>query len=425
MNYEELLAARNKGKLNLSQLPIGEYYRTQIDGKYHGVVDIRKELHQNIVFTKGLQEACEDNKSLANNHILHFDTVTDNSEISQLILENGNFMSFEQLLNESPAVVAERGFIDNTLKDLVEITNFLHEKGIRQMCFSPRTVMARKGDNAVMLLFHGSYYQGIKDQQSFYGQDASFVAPEVLNHGTIDDRCDIYSIGKFMETLFEKAEMPIEYKQAIKKATSESPEDRFYTADDMLKTVENRQKQFKSVLSFVGASVIALLCIGIYFEIFPESTPVEFVKPAPRQATDDLIDDGFSPEELGVVSADSVEYAVLDSLSDSLSTNQPTPDYQAKAEQIFRKNYEKEADRILSKIYSKDYMGATAKEFMSKNQETLKELMETQLKMGEEANLTPERSQLIASQIIERITNEKKKQIGSSNKNGIQLPEKK
>ncbi len=425
MNYEELLAARNNGKQNLTHLPIGDYYRSQVDGKYRGLVDIRKELHQNIVFTKALQQECAGNKTLANNHIIHYDAVTDGSDITQLVTETGSFMSFEQLLNDSPAIVAEKGFIDNTLKELVETVNYLHEKGIQQVCFSPRTVMARKGDNAVMLLFHGSYYNAISDLEAFYGEDSSFVAPEVLKHGTIDDRCDVYSIGKFMETLFEKADMPLEYKQAIKKATSESPEDRYNTPSDLLKAVQNRQKQYHSVLTFVGASVIALLFIGIYFEMFPESTPVEYVAPAPRQATDDLLDDGFSPEELGVVSADSVDYAGLDSLADSISVNQPTPDYQAKAEQIFRKNYEKEADRILSKIYNKNYMGVTEKEFMAQSQATLKELMETQQKMGEEASLTPERSQLIASQIIERITNEKKQQMGNSNNLGIQLPKKK
>jgi len=414
MNYEELLAAKNNGKLNHAQWPIGEYYRSKVDGKYRGIVDIRPELHQNIVFTKALQEASEANKRLANNHLLHYELVSEGSEINQLIVETGTYISFENLLADTPAVVAENNFIFNTLKDLVEIATFLHEKDIRQICFSPRTVMARKGDNAVMLLFHGSFFNDITDLQSFYGQDASFVAPEVLNHGTIDDRCDVYSIGKFLETLFEKAELPLEYKQVIKKATSESPEDRYNSPADMLKAVENRHKQFRSVLTFVGALAISLICIGIYFEMFPESTPVEFVKPAPRQATDDLIDDGFSPEELGVVSADSI------TVPDSIAANGSTPDYQAKAEQIFRKKYEKEADRILSEIYSKDYMGATAKEFMAKNQETLKELMETQQKMGEDASLTPERSQLIASQIIERITNEKKQQLGKTNRQGIQ-----
>ena len=34
MNYEELLATKNQGKMNVTKLPIGEYYRAQVDGKY-------------------------------------------------------------------------------------------------------------------------------------------------------------------------------------------------------------------------------------------------------------------------------------------------------------------------------------------------------------------------------------------------------
>ena len=85
--------------------------------------------------------------------------------------------------------------------------------------------------------------------------------------------------------------------------------------------------------------------------------------------------------------------------------------YKAKAEEIFRKNYEKEADRILSKIYNKDYMNSTEKQFAAQSQSTIEELMKVQQKMGQEASLTPERAQLIASEIIERITNDKKKQL--------------
>lgn len=423
MNYEELLAAKNDGKLNLTLLPIGEYYRTQVDGKYRGLVDIRMDLHRNLVFTKALLKECEENKTLASNHQLHFEPAEAKEEISQLVVETGTFMSFEQLLSESPAVVAEKGFIDNTLKTLVETTTYLHSKGIRQICFSPRTVFVRKGDHAVMLLSHGSYYLGLSDQEAFYGADAAYVAPEVLHQGSIDDRCDVYSLGRFMESLFEKASMPLEYKLAIKKACSESPEDRFNTPAELLKSVEKRRGTIKSAIAFAVAAGIALLCIGIYFETFPEATAeIEYVKPAPRQATDDLLDDGFSPEELGVVSSDSVnpETTLPD---DSAYAAQPTPDYQAKAEQIFRKNFAKEADRILSKIYDKSYLSNNEKLFLAENQETIRELMELQQKMGEEASLTAERAQLIASEIIERISNEKKKALGGTNSRGIQLPQ--
>ena len=245
MNYEELLATKNQGKMNVAKLPIGEYYRAQVDGKYRGLVDIREEMLQNIVFTKALATECEQNKLLLNPHQLHFEVAEENQDIRQLRVELGTYLSMKQLLDDQPAVVAEKGFIDQTLEALVNITTYLHQQGVQHICYSPNNVLVRKGDNRVMLLSHGSYYLGISDQAAFYGVDASYVAPEVLEHGTIDDRCDVYGIGKLMEVLFERAEMPLEYKMAIKKAVSEKPEDRFATPEDMLKMVQNRRNTKK------------------------------------------------------------------------------------------------------------------------------------------------------------------------------------
>ena len=402
MNYEEMLAAKNDGRLNKTLLPIGEYYRVQMDGKYRAMVDVRPELNSSIVFSGALKTECERNKILVNRHQLHYTPVMDeNGEVRQLEVEPGVFLSMEQLLNEHPAVVGEKGFVDNTLQGLVDITTYLHSQGIKHVCYSPKSVLVRKGDHAVMLLSHGSFYLAMDDQRAFYGDDAVFVAPEVLDHGTIDERCDVYSIGKFMETIFQSADMSMEYRKALKKATSEKPEDRYETPQALLKAVQSRRSMMHSAWMLLAAVIIALVAFGIYEELMPEPVHVEYVKPAPRQATDDLLDDGFKPEDLGVVSADS--------LTEEQQEAQRV--YQAKAEEIFRKNYEKEADRILSKIYNKDYMNATEKQFAAQSQSTIEELMKLQQKMGVEASLTPERAQLTASEIIERITNEKKKQL--------------
>lgn len=406
MNYEELLAARNEGKQHKMRQPVGGYYREQVDGKWRGMVDITPELNGNIAFSKGLQEECEKNKTLANNRQIHFTPVEENGEVRQLQLELGNYQTFEQLLADNPAIVAEKGFIDNLFNSLVDITEYLHQQGIRHVCYSPKTVFARKGDNSALLLSHGSFYLGMNDQREFYGDDAQYVAPEVLDHGTIDDRCDVYSIGRFLQSLFDHADLPIAYRKAIKKAVSESPEDRFNTLTDMQKAITTVRSSIRSAVTFVAALVIALLCIGIYFELFPETEPVEFVKPAPRTATDDLLDDGFDPEELGVTSD-----------GDSLVVDEATQrDFEAKAEQIFRKKYEKEADRILSKIYNKQYMNSSEKKFLAESETTINELMKVQSDLGSDAGLSPERSQLIATEIIERITNQKKQQLNTNSR---------
>ena len=411
MNFEELLIAKAGGKLNQSHMPIGEFFRAKMDNKYQSRVDIHDSLIASITFSEALKRECEENNTIGDKHQLHFTPVMQNDEIVSLaIVEPGQYMSFAEMLSETPAVVANHNFFENVLEGLVSITALLHKRGIRHVCFSPRTVFARKGDYSPMLLSHGSYYLSMSNLEEFYGEDAQYVAPEVLKHGTIDDRCDVYSIGKFIQSLGAVSDMPIEYRRAMKKAVSESPEDRYNTPEELLNAVRKQHNFIRSAIIVSISCIIALVCVGLYFDMFPETNPVEFVKPVPRQPTDDLLDDGFDPAELGVTNS-----------GDSLIYDQASErDYQAKAEEIFRKKYTQEAERILSKIYNKEYMSNAEKKFTSESEPTINELMKVQAKMGQEAGLSPERAQLIATEIIDRITEKKKKEMGSTNSRAIQ-----
>lgn len=414
VNYEELIESRKAAKPLAERMHVGNYYREQVDGKWRGVVDIFPSLNQSIAFVSGLRKECEENLTLASSHQVHFTPITnEQGDIVRLELEPGVYQSFQQMLSENPAIVASDQFVENTLQSLVDVTTYLHSRGIRHLCYSPSTVLARKGDHAALLLNHGSYYAGMEDLTSFYGDDADYVAPEVLAHGAVDDRCDVYSIGKFMQSLFGKGDMPLAYRRVMKKATSEKPEDRYDTPAELLKAVKKSSDTFKSLIVFAAAVLIALVIWVAYFDAFPETNQVEFVKPAPRQATDDLIEDGFDPSELGVVSADSLSPEGQEEL-------EAQRNYEAKAEAIFRKKFEQEADRILSKIYNKQYMSNSEKQFMTESESTTQELMMLQHDIGAEANLDPSRSQLIASEIIERLTEQKKKELGGTNSRSIQ-----
>ena len=410
MNFEELLIAKAGGKLNQSHMPIGEFFRAKMDNKYQSRVDIHDSLIANITFSEALKRECEENNTIGDKHQLHFTPVMQNDEIVSLaIVEPGQYMSFAEMLSETPAVVANHNFLEIVLEGLVSITALLHKRGIRHVCFSPRTVFARKGDYSPMLLSHGSYYLSMSNLEEFYGEDAQYVAPEVLQHGTIDDRCDVYSIGKFIQSLGAVSDMPIEYRRAMKKAVSESPEDRYNTPEELLNAVRKQHNFIRSAIIVSISCIMALVCVELYFDMFPETNPVEFVKPVPRQPTDDLLDDGFDPAELGVTNS-----------GDSLIYDQASErDYQAKAEEIFRKKYTQEAERILSKIYNKEYMSNAEKKFTAESESTIDELMKKQAELGNDAGLTPERSQLIATEIIDRITEQKKKEMGGTNSRAI------
>lgn len=412
MNYEELIASRRDGRLNKTRLPIGDYYRQQIDGKYRSVVDIAAELNSNIKFSEALKAECEQNASLTNQHILHFRPQTEGHDIVRLEMEQGQYQPLQQVLNDTPAIVAEPNFIEEFTRQLLETAAYLHEQGVFGVCYSPQTIFLRKGDNAVLLTHVGSHYLSMSDPQQIYHDGLEeFVAPEVMNKGAIDNRCDIYSIGRLLQKVFDQSDMPLELRKVVKRAVSESPEDRFNTPADMLATITRKRNTYRSFITGIIAVAIAGLVIALYFDMMPESTPVEFVKPVERQATDDLLDDGFSPEELGVVTDG-------DSLVAAERATQE--EYQAKAEAIFRKRYTEAADKILSKIYNKDRMNASEKNFMSQSESTVDELMKAQQEIASESALDPAKSQLIATEIIERLTEQKKNALGGSNRRGIQ-----
>ncbi len=406
MNYEELLESRNGGAMAKESTPFGLLYKKMMANKYANVLDLRDELKDSLVFCDAIAMECEQNRELTHKNQLHFTLSRDSAGLYGVTIEQGTYHTFARLLEDNPAIVAGKDFVEHTMKDLLDLASYLHGKGIFHVCYSPNNVLARKGDHTVMLLFHGSAYQAFRDQELLYGDSVSYIAPEVLEEGTVDARSDVYSLGKFMERLYEQSDIPLELKGVVKKATDPNPDRRYQTPDEMQSAIASRQNTRRSVISLVAALVIAALCFGVYFSLVPEREDIEFVKPAPKQAEEDLLDDGFDPSGLGIAED------TIDTRADAKKMKE----YQAKAEQIFRKQFTREADRILSKIYTNDKMGASEKSFKAGSQSTMEELVRAQVKLGNEAGLPDSRSRVVAGQIIDQVTNKLKSQMNQREK---------
>ena len=122
MNYEELLETRDARKTNKIRLPYGFFYKRLIDGKYSNFVEFHDELADNILFNECVRRQCDALGSVKNKHQLHFTPNQEDEGIYALAVEPGNYITFEQLLNDSPSVVARKDFLESTIRDLVEIT---------------------------------------------------------------------------------------------------------------------------------------------------------------------------------------------------------------------------------------------------------------------------------------------------------------
>jgi serine/threonine protein kinase len=412
VNYEELIKSRDKLKTGKFRLPYGYFYKRNIDNKYTNFVEFHDELTDSIYFSGCIQRQCEALKHISNKCQIQF-TPNEGDGIYAVAVEPGNYISFEQLLNDTPSILAKDDFIYSTISKLVDITTELNNEGIQYICYAPSNILARKSDSEVRLLLHGSFFLPTKLQDSIYDGLEEYIAPEVMSEGKADERSDVYSLGKFIDYLYSSSGLPFELKQVIKKATAESPEKRYPTVAALYSAMKSHRKVWKTSIVGLSAIVIALIIAGIFIDMHPNREPIEFVKPVEEPLDESLLDEGFNPyTELGP-DADSatIANAVQDYLSNDSNRvgEKKIREFQAKAEQIFRKQYTKAADVILSKIYNNERMNNSEKNFMAVSREVMEELVEKQNELASSSSISNETARRIASEIIEQLTEKKKK----------------
>ena len=427
MNYEELLETRDARKTNKVRLPYGYYYKRLIDGKYSNFVEFHDELADNISFNACIRKECESLEQIKSKHQLRFTPNEGDEGVYAVAVEPGNYITFEQLLNDSPSVVAKSDFMDSTISDLVALAVELHQLGIQHLCFAPSNVFVRKNDNSVRLLLHGSSFLPLKMQEEMFDGVEEYVAPEVLTEGHADDRSDVYSLGKFIDYLYESSGLPFELKHVIQKATAENPDDRYASVEDLYSHMKNSHTIRRTGTIAIAALAIALICVGLFFELLPNTEPVEFVKPVEEPVEESLLDEGFNPlTELG---PDADSATIARAIQDYLMNDSDRVDekkmreFQAKAEQIFRKQYTKEADRILSKIYNNERMNNNEKNFKATSESVMQELVEKQRELAANSSLSDATAQRIASEIIDQITEKKKAELAKKPNLGFQKAE--
>lgn len=404
MNYEELLNAREAEGMHADQMPFGSLRKELIDNKYHYVLKMPTALTERWGFSEAIEAEQRLSRMLRSKQQLHFEMQQDAEGASQLVLEPGTYQTLAQLLNTNPAIMAKSGFVDSVVSGLFDITEELHEHGVFHVCFSPQNVLIRKGSDNPLLLLHASSFAKSGDVLDIFAGMDDFLAPELKEGKEMGIQSDIYSIGKLMEALYQQGSIPFEYKKVAQKATQLDPQKRYATVAEMREALNARRSMKRTFLSLVAALIVTACCVGLYFELLPEPTDVEFVEAAPKTPeTDMLDDDSFSKEmEMLIEAADSIDTLTVEE-REEMET------YMKKAEEIFRKQFTQKADNILSKVYSNERMSDEEKTFMAGNNAMRDELLKAESELAEQAGISEEKAGRIMTEVLNQLYYEKQK----------------
>lgn len=395
MNYEEMLNARENTSGKGTEVLIGVMRQTQVEQKYRYVVTLKPMLADSSAFRDALERDHSWSMKHAGQHQLQYELSDDKT----LLLEPGTYQTLAQLLDANPAMVATQGFVDELIGQLMNYAAKLHADGIYHVCFAPQNIFLRKGSTTPMVLTHGSFYTDVRDSKSLYDGCEQFVAPEVLTGERPTEASDVFSLGKLIEYLFDKGGMGLVYKMVMKKATAENPDARFQTVQQMKSSLAEKRNMRRSIIGLVAAVAIALLCVWIYIDWMPQRSDIEFLE-QPKKQTYDPFDQPYDPEVQMVLDGDTIEI-----------TDEDLEMYAQKAEEIFRKRFEEQAEEKLSGIFDKVHMGANEKAIMADSKQTQEALDELKSNLAEDMGISSERAEEIAKEIIDQKMAKKKKEL--------------
>ena len=410
-----MLEQREVKKTSKIRMPYGYFYKRLIDGKYSNFVQFHDELTEDIFFGHCVKAESDAVASIDHKTQLHFSTNGEDDGVFAIAVEVGNYQTLEQLLNDNPAIVARNEFMSATLKTLFDFTAFLNSKGIYHVCFAPSNILMRKTDNAVRLLCHGSFYKKV-DVDLLYEGVEDYIAPEVFDRGEIDARTDVYSLGKLISYLYNSAGMPFELKPVIKKATDADPDKRYASVEDFEAAINRAQTLKRTGLLGAAALAIALTIVGLFFYTLPSPDDMEYVKPIEEPVPDEMIEEDMDAL-LGIgADTDSATIAQIvkqqQHMKDSLGLSEgKMREYKSKAEEIFRKQFTKAAEQIISKVYNKDQMNGSEKDFTLKAQKMTEELVAKKDEIKKSTAIGSDRAEAIADKIIEQLTEKKKAEL--------------
>ena len=162
-------------------------------------------------------------------------------------------ITLDQFLETNPPMASRR----RILEQLIDALSCLHERQVIHRDIKPSNILITRNGNTVKLIDFG-----VSDTDDYvtFKQPAgsmAYIAPEQLAGKTIDNRADIYAVGKIINLLF-----PHRYKYIVRTCTRVKPAERYSSCAQVLHAIRRADR----VRIWLPVSLILLLlsCAAVW-----------------------------------------------------------------------------------------------------------------------------------------------------------------
>ena len=228
-------------------------FRVKLYGKLHFLKRLKPEFVGDIRYQEALRKEFETGYRLEHPHIARYISLTDDG----ILMEYIDGETLAQRLDKHPEYFSKQN-TDKLLRQLLDALCYLHAHQVLHLDLKPDNILLTHINDDVKLIDLGCCHTDtFADTQ---GHTYAFAAPEQLVGGSVDERTDIYAIGKILQWL----PLHHQYRKVIARCIAHQPAERYQSVEEMVKALSIKWKPYR--IAFAAALMIAFFAVAFLLE---------------------------------------------------------------------------------------------------------------------------------------------------------------
>lgn len=230
-------------------------YRVKLYGKLHFLKQLKPEFANDIRYQEAFRKEFETGYRLEHPNLVRYISLTDDG----ILMEYIDGETLTQHIANHPKYFQDKNNSDKFIRQLLDVVGYLHSHQVLHLDLKPDNILLTHINNDVKLIDLGCCYTD--SFQDTTGRTNSFAAPEQLQGRVVDERTDIYSVGKMLELLPNHHI----YNKVIARCTADNPEDRYQSVKDIVNALDVNFHQRHFLYVLLPLLIVAAIVVYILF----------------------------------------------------------------------------------------------------------------------------------------------------------------